>query len=90
MQETNEETIMAFPCQFPVKAMGIAEKDFDILVVSIIRKHVPDLSENAVKSRMSQEGKYISITVNVEAQSKQQLDNIYLELTAHEKVLWAL
>lgn len=90
MQETNEETIMAFPCQFPVKAMGIAEEDFDILVVSIIRKHVPDLSENAVKSRMSQEGKYISITVNVEAQSKQQLDNIYLELTAHEKVLWAL
>jgi len=90
MQETNEETIMEFPCQFPVKAMGIAEEGFDILVVSIVRKHAPDLSENAVKSRLSQEGKYISITVNVEAQSKRQLDNIYLELTAHEKVLWAL
>ena len=90
MQEIDENTIMEFPCQFPIKAMGIAEQGFDILVVSIVRKHVPGLSENAVKSRLSQEGKYISITVNVQAESKQQLDNIYLELTAHEKVLWAL
>jgi uncharacterized protein len=90
MQEINEDTIMEFPCQFPIKAMGMAEENFDILVVGIVRKYVPDLSENAVKSRLSQEGKYISITVTVEADSKQQLDNIYLELTAHEKVLWAL
>ena len=90
MQENNEETIMEFPCQFPIKVMGKAEDGFDILVVAIVRKHVADISENAVKSRLSQEGKYISITVNIEAESKQQLDNIYLELTAHEKVLWAL
>ncbi len=90
MQETDEEVIMEFPCQFPIKAMGKAEDDFDILVVSIIRKHVADLSENAVKSRLSKEGKFVSITVTVNAESKQQLDNIYLELTGQEKVLWAL
>ncbi len=90
MQETDEEVIMEFPCQFPIKAMGKAEDDFDILVVSIIRKHVADFSENAVKSRLSKEGKFVSITVTVNAESKQQLDNIYLELTAQEKVLWAL
>lgn len=90
MQEIDEDTIMEFPCRFPIKAMGIAEDGFDVLIVSIVRKHVSDISENAVKSRLSQEGKYISITVNIEAESKQQLDNIYLELTAHEKVLWAL
>lgn len=90
MQETDEDTIIEFPCQFPIKAMGMAEEGFDILVVTIVRKHVPDLAENSVKSRLSQEGKYISITVDVVAESKQQLDNIYLELTAHEKVLWAL
>ncbi len=90
MQETDEEVIMEFPCQFPIKAMGKAEDDFDILVVSIIRRHVADLSENAVKSRLSKEGKFVSITVTVNAESKQQLDNIYLELTAQEKVLWAL
>ena len=90
MQEPEEDSIMSFPCQFPIKAMGMAEEGFDVLVVSIISKHAPDLSEGAVKSRQSQEGKYISVTVIVEAESRQQLDNIYLELTAHEKVLMAL
>jgi uncharacterized protein len=90
MQKNEEETIMEFPCQFPIKAMGKAEDDFDILVVGIVRNHVTDLTENAVKSRLSKEGKFMSITVTVNAESKQQLDNIYLELTAHEKILWAL
>ncbi len=90
MSENQEETIIELPCKFPIKAMGIAEDGFDILVVGIVRKHVSDLTENAVKSRASQGGKYISITVDVVAESKQQLDNIYLELTEHEKVLWAL
>jgi putative lipoic acid-binding regulatory protein len=90
MQDSEEDSIMSFPCQFPIKVMGMAEEGFDILVVSIVRKHAPDLSEGAIKSRLSQAGKYISITVIVEAESRQQLDNIYLELTAHEKVLLAL
>jgi uncharacterized protein len=90
MQDTKEDSIMSFPCQFPIKAMGMAEEGFDGLVVGIIRKHAPDLYEGAIKSRLSQEGKYISVTVVVEAESRQQLDNIYLELTAHEKVLMAL
>jgi uncharacterized protein len=90
MQEIEEDTVMEFPCQFPIKAMGKMEENFDMLVVEIIRKHVSDLSENAVKSRRSKEGKFVSITVTVTAESKQQLDNIYYELTAHEKVLWAL
>ena len=90
MTENQEETIIEFPCKFPIKAMGIAEEGFDILVVGIVRNHVSDLTENAVKSRLSQGGKYISITVEVMAESKQQLDNIYYELTAHEKILWAL
>lgn len=90
MSENREETIIEFPCKFQIKAMGMAEDGFDILVVGIIRKHVSDLTENAVKSRLSQGGKYVSITVEVVAESKQQLDSIYFELTAHEKVLWAL
>jgi hypothetical protein len=84
-----EETLMTFPCSFPIKAMGEAADDFDVLVVEIIRKHHPDLTESAVKTRPSREGKYISVTVTINAQSREQLDNIYLELTAHERVLMA-
>ncbi len=88
-QKANKESLMEFPCSFPIKAMGEMADDFDLLVVEIVRRHHPDISEGAVKTRPSREGKYISVTVTIEAQSKEQLDNIYLELTAHERVLMA-
>ena len=86
---SEEESLMKFPCSFPIKAMGKSTDDFDLLIVKIVRRHHPDISEGAVKTRPSREGKYISVTVTIEAQSKEQLDNIYLDLTAHERVLVA-
>ncbi len=84
------ETHLEFPCSFPIKAMGLAATDFDALVVAIVRRHVAELSEGAVSSRPSSNGKYVSVTVTVRAESKEQLDAIYRELTAHERVLMAL
>ncbi len=90
MSHEPEESLLEFPCQFPIKVMGLADRNFDLLVVELVRRHVPDLSEGSVKSRLSREGKYVSITVTVNARSREQLDNIYLELTGHERVLMAL
>lgn len=84
-----DETLMEFPCSFPIKAMGKAADDFDMLVVEIVRKHYPDVSEGAVKTKPSRQGNYVSVTVTIEAQSRRQLDNIYMELTAHERILMA-
>ncbi len=86
----DDETLLEFPCDFPIKAMGHADTDFDLLVVELVRKHAPDLSEGAVKTRPSKAGTYVSVTVTVTATSKAQLDAIYLELTAHERVVMAL
>ncbi|RLJ17022.1 DUF493 domain-containing protein [bacterium endosymbiont of Escarpia laminata] len=88
--EQEPETLLEFPCDFSIKAMGRAEPGFDLLVVEMIRNHVPDLHEDAVKSRSSKGGKWVSVTVTIQASSKAQLDAIYLDLTAHEKVVMAL
>ena len=85
-----EETLLEFPCEFPIKAMGKSDNNFDVLVVEIVRKHSPDLMEGAVTTRHSNGGKYVSVTVTIQAQSREQLDNIYMDLTAHERVLMAL
>ena len=90
MSKTDEDTIMKFPCEFPIKVMGIASDDFDIIVKNIIKKHISNLSESAVKSRYSQEGNYVSVTVTIEAESRKQLDDIYFDLTEHKKVIMAL
>lgn len=85
-----EETLLEFPCDFPIKVMGRAEPGFDALVVELVRRHCPDLREGAVKVRPSKGGKWVSVTVTMRAESKSQLDAIYHDLTAHEKVVMAL
>ena len=82
-----EESPLRFPCQFPIKAMGLAQDDFDLLVVEIVRRHAPDIKEGAVTSRLSRGGKYVSVTVTVEAESREQLDTIYRALHAQKRVL---
>lgn len=85
-----QETLLEFPCRFPIKAAGRAGEGFDALVVEIVRSHVPDMSEAAVTSRQSSGGKWVSVTVVIEARSKDQLDAIYRELSAHDNVVWAI
>ena len=87
---TNRAVEMQFPCTFPIKAMGYADAGFGLRVVEIVRHHAPDVSEAAVQNRPSVGGKYLSVTVTIEAQSRVQLDAIYQELTDCEQVLVAL
>ncbi len=87
---SEEDTLLEFPCDFPIKVMGRAEPGFDSLVVELIRRHAPELGEGAVTTRASRGGKWISVTVTLRAESKSQIDAIYLDLTAHEKVVMAL
>ena len=85
-----EETALKFPCRFPIKAMGPADTELEAAVIGIVNRHAPGLREDAVRSRSSSGGKWLSVTVEIEATSKAQLDAIYQELTAHELVVYAL
>lgn len=84
---TTENMGFDFPCDYAVKAMGLAEPGFDALVVEIVRRHCPDLTDGSVSSRPSRTGKYLSVTVTIKAESHDQLNAIYADLSAHEKVL---
>ncbi|MGR8934712.1 MAG: YbeD family protein [Gammaproteobacteria bacterium] len=88
MNET--ESAMQFPCRFPIKAVGKADAELDIVVVEIVRRHVGDIREGAVTSRASKGGKYSAVTITIEATSKEQLDNIYNDLSACADVIMAL
>jgi putative lipoic acid-binding regulatory protein len=85
-----EETLLEFPCQFPIKAMGKSDLELDLLIIQIVRRHVADVNESAVTTRPSKDGNYTAVTVIIEASSKRQLDAIYQDLTDHPHVLMAL
>ncbi len=87
---SESESLLQFPCQFPIKAMGKSRDDFDAIVVEIVRRHVNEINEGAVTTRPSKAGTYISVTVMIEATSREQLDAIYQGLTDHPDVLMAL
>jgi len=87
---SQEETFLEFPCEFPIKVMGRSDVDLHALVMELVGKHVPELSEQDITRRDSRQGNYVSLTVTVTATSKAQLDRIYLELNASDAVLMTL
>jgi putative lipoic acid-binding regulatory protein len=79
-----------FPCDYQVKAMGIDDGRFHEVVIAIIRRHSDRIREDSVRTRPSRAGRYVSVSVVIEAESRAQLDAIYADLTAHDKVLMRL
>ena len=87
---TSTDSLMEFPCSFDIKAMGKADEGFALLVLDIVKRHAPEATEQSVRTRPSKGGKWLAVTVTIEATGKPQLDAIYQALTDHEKVVMAL
>lgn len=83
---SEQESLIEFPCDFPIKVMGEMRDDFAEIIVAEIRKQLPDFDSSKVEMRASSGGKYISLTCIVHVTSKPQLDDIYRALSAHPMV----
>ena len=86
----SEPTLMEFPCEFPIKMMGRDTPAFRRTVRSIVEKHTGPLDDDAIQNSLSRNGRFVSVTITVRAESREQLDAIYSEVSAHEDVLMAL
>ncbi|MDH5518461.1 MAG: DUF493 domain-containing protein [Gammaproteobacteria bacterium] len=89
MAEENE-TLLEFPCDFPIKAFGHTGDILEAAVKEIVDRHVDNLAECSIKTNASKNAKYTSMTVTIRATSKSQIDAIYLDLSACEHVVMAL
>lgn len=81
-----QETLLEFPCDFPLKIMGATTDGFVQAIVEVVIRHAPDFDAATVEMRPSSAGKYLSLTCTVRAVSQLQLDSLYRELTAHPMV----
>lgn len=84
------ESLIDFPCDFPVKIVGRAGEEFEALALAIVTRHAPDFDRDRACSRLSRDGNYVCLTCTIVAQSQEQLDRLYQELSDHELVLMAL
>lgn len=87
---SEEDTLLEFPTDFPVKIMGEAREDFAQAMVDLVQRHAPDFNPATLETRASSSGKYLSLTCIIRATSKAQLDALYREVTAHPWVNMAL
>lgn len=90
MKPTEEESLLTFPCDFPIKVFGLASDTFESSIISLVKEHLPSFDATAVVKRNSGGGKYHSLTLMVHVDSREQLDAIYQALTASPLVLMAL
>ena len=84
------ETLLEFPCAFPLKIMGRTQDGFAQAVLDVVLRHVPDFDSASMEMRASRQGKYLSLTCTINATSREQLDALYRELSAHPQVVMVL
>lgn len=82
----SKESLLEFPCDFPLKIMGASVPAFAETIVAVVLKHAPDFNAASVEMRPSKAGNYLSLTCTVRAVSQVQLDALYRELTSHPMV----
>ena len=88
--EEKREALLSFPCVFPLKVMGRREDGFAQAVSEIAMRHAPDFHPQTLEMRTSKTGRYLSLTVTINARSQEQLDALYTELSKHPMVMMVL
>jgi putative lipoic acid-binding regulatory protein len=86
----NAGEIMIFPCEFTIKVFGLSSNEFQATVFAIMRKHIPQLSDHAIQNRPSKDEKYNALSISFIAESREQLDTIYRELSSNPLILMVL
>lgn len=66
--------------------MGQRQDGFAQAVLEVVLRHAPDFDAAAMEMRASAKGNYMSLTCTVRAVSREQLDALYRELSAHPLV----
>jgi len=73
-----------------MKVMGRREDGFAQTIVEIVRRHAADFHPDTLEMRPSKNARYLSLTVTLNARSREQLDALYSELSKHPMVIMVL
>ena len=87
---TDSDSLIEYPTPFPIKVMGRREGGFAQGVMAVELRHAPDFDAASMEMRPSRQGKYLSLTVTIEARSREQLDALYKDLCDHPGVVMVL
>lgn len=90
MNRTTDDSLIEYPCDFPVKILGHTQAGFAQAILEVVRRHAPEFDSATVEMKTSKKGKYLSLTCLIRATSREQLDALYQELCDHPMVVMVL
>ena len=85
-----EESLITYPCAFPIKVMGLKVEGFKETMIDVVQQFDKTLDANDVTVRDSSGGKYLGLTLTVSVASREVLDNVYRALSGHAMVKMVL
>ncbi|BBN60261.1 YbeD family protein [Hydrogenovibrio marinus] len=86
----DNESLIEFPCDYQLKAMGRTSETFIDTVFEITKKHAPDVTRENIHLKDSKASHFVSVNITFHATSLAQLHAIYGELKQHPEVLMTL
>jgi putative lipoic acid-binding regulatory protein len=84
------ESLIEYPCDFPIKVFGEDKPGFAQAIATVVRVLAPDFDAASIQNRSSTGAKYLSLTCTVHVTSREQLDNLYCDLSSHPMVKMVL
>ncbi len=85
-----QESLIEYPCDFPIKVFGRSQEGFARAVMEVVTRHDPGFKPASIQTRNSSQARYVSLTCTVHATSRQQLDALYQDLCDHPLVAMVL
>ncbi len=86
----DNESLIEFPCDFELKAMGRNNGTLVETVFEITQKYAPDVSRDNIRIKDSKGSRFISVNITFHATSLEQLHGVYGELKQHPEILMTL
>lgn len=80
------DSLIEYPCSFPIKVMGAKADGFVHAVTTVARAFDPSFDASTVELRESKGGNYLGVTITITATSRAQLDELYRTLSTHPMV----
>ncbi len=81
-----EQSLIEYPCHFPIKVMGANVDGFVAAITHVARSFDASFDAATIEMRPSKAGNYMGLTLSVYVSNREQLDELYRTLTTHPMV----
>jgi putative lipoic acid-binding regulatory protein len=86
-----EQSLIEYPCRFPIKVMGSNSAEFVAAMTRIAQAFEASFDPDVhLEQRPSRAGNYMGLTVSIHVHHREQLDEVYRTYTTHPMVKYVL